>query len=192
MKEVIMNNQPLVCVAAANHIAAQLRTKPTQFIVIDGRDQNDEFKKLNALLYLCKMAWLLEHNTCEMIPEDFVLSLNGPRIPGLRNIFPGHRWELRHPRYYLEPRQLTEEEKALIDRVVLVASLWSDYVLYDFIERADELYRSAYGLPVITTERMKLHLSNSQNKDKVYYVAMWGLRPEEEGVTLWRKRKAPF
>ena len=187
-----MNNQPLVCVAAANRIAAQLRTKPTHFIIVDARDQNDEFKKLNALLYLCKMTWLLEHNTCEMIPEDFVLSFSGPRIPGLRNIFPGHRWELRHPRYYLEQRQLTEEEKALIDRVVLVASLGSDYVLYDFIERTDELYRSTYGLPIITTERMKLHLSNSQNKDKVYYMAMWGLRPEEEGAALWRKTKAHF
>ena len=86
-----MNNQPLVCVAAANRIAAQLRTKPTQCIIIDGHDQNDEFKKLNALLYLCKMTWLLEHNTGEMITEDFVLSFNGARIPGLRNIFPGHR-----------------------------------------------------------------------------------------------------
>jgi hypothetical protein len=187
-----MSNQPLICIAAANRIAAQLRTKTTQFVIIDAYEQNNELKKLNTLLYLCKMAWLVEHNICEMIPESFELSVSGPCIPGLENIFSGHRSELRQPRYYLEKRQLTEKEKALIDRVVLVASLWSDYALYDFIERADGLYRNAYGFPIITTERMKLHLSNSQNKDNVYYMAIWGLRPEEEGVALWRKTKVPF
>ena len=89
-------SQPLVCVAAANRIAAKLlECRPTQYIVIDG--QEDEVKRIRALLFLCKFMWLTNHETCDMIPENFVVSFNGPSIVGLHNIYQGYRWEFNDP-----------------------------------------------------------------------------------------------
>lgn len=177
-----MHNQPLICIAAANRIIRKRQEcERPRFVIVDGHE--NELQVIQNLLYICKKLWLRNHRTCEMIPENFQVTWEGPKIIGLHNCFPGYTWQKRWPKYYLETRQLTEEECELIDRVVRVYNrVHSQAALFDYARRDEGLLKQTQkaGLHIITTDMMKLYMLSSKNKQELELFALWGLNPKWE------------
>lgn len=189
-----MYNQPLICIAAFNRIIRNRQIMERRgFVIVDGHE--DEWQVLQDLLYICKALWLRDHETCEMIPENFVTSWAGPQVPGLAACFPGWKWQKRWPKFYMESRQLTEEECTLIDRVCLVYSqTHSQSALFEYVLREAGLRHQMQksGLHVITADMMKLFLSNAKNRQELELFALWGLNPKWKELALWGSRKIIF
>lgn len=186
-----MYTQPLMCVAAANRIIRKRQEleRPC-FVIVDGHE--NELQVIQNLLYICKKLWLQNHTTCEMIPENFQITWEGPKIMGLRNYFPGYTWQKRWPKYYLETRQLTQEECELIDQVVKVYNrVHSQRALFEYTRRGNGLLKQTQraGLHVITTDMIKLYISNSKNQQELELFALWGLNPKWKELARWGSKK---
>ena len=190
-----MYKQPLFCVAALNrliHNRQKSLLERANFLIIDGEE--NELQVLQSLLYLCKAVWLIDHEDCEMIPEYFEITWTGPQIAGVQEVFPGYRWQKRWPKYYMESRPLTQEECDLIDKVSFVCSkMHSQFALFHYFDNKKELYSQtkSNGLRTITTNNMRLWLSNPKNRQMLVHFALWGFR-EKEGIEKWANSWQPF
>lgn len=101
-------------------------------------------KRVQRLLYLCKLLWLADHDTCEMIPEDFVAWPTGAVIPKLYDYISVYQDGDMCPLRVETTKSLTEEEEYLINAVVDNTVYKSTESIISFIIADDGLYDSIY------------------------------------------------
>lgn len=101
-------------------------------------------KRVQRLLYVCKLLWLAEHDTCEMIPEDFEVWHNGAVIPKLYDYILIFQEGRMLPILAKTSKELTAEEKNLINAVVDSTMYKGTESIIDFIMADDGLWASIY------------------------------------------------
>ena len=86
MVEMNVNKRP-ICISVANRIINRIHAQNRwrqdngmSNIVITGM-------LVQKLMYLCALAWFVDHDNCKMIPEDFKAWAKGPVIPQLYDYF---------------------------------------------------------------------------------------------------------
>lgn len=75
-------------------------------------------KRLQKLLYICQLVWLIDHDKSEMITDDFQAWPNGPVIPEIYNSFKVWQEGDMQPALEIVGRELTDEEADIINRVI--------------------------------------------------------------------------
>lgn len=74
-------------------------------------------KRIQKIIYLCQLFWFIEHNECNMIPEDFVAWPNGPVITEIYDYWMVWQEGDMYPCPYVK-YELSEEEADIINIVV--------------------------------------------------------------------------
>lgn len=119
--------------------------------------------RIQSILYLCKLLWLADYDTCEMIPEDFEIWPTGPIIKELYD-----KGEDINP--FPVTARLTEEERETINKVVDNTINKSTESIIEFITREGSLWNQLYddgkGLYRKISERVIHGYMQDENNQK--------------------------
>ena len=120
--------------------------------------------KVQKIIYLCKLFWLVNHDECKMIPEDFAAWPHGPDIPQIYDNWmvyqDGDMCTCPNAKY-----ELNEEEKLLINIMVDNTIDIPTWKLKDYICDSSGLWDYAYHREdkVISKDEMKQYIRNENN-----------------------------
>lgn len=166
-----MNKKVPICISAANRIINRTHAWNVYRVEELGKPRIElASQRLQKLLYLCALLWYIDHEECNMIPEDFQAWPTGPVIPEIYNYWPvyhdGDLLPLPNTNYILN-----QEEENLINIVVdnTINLDTGEIINYIFLYDKPwiEAYKNHQGVKsIISKDSIKQYVH--KEKSKIY------------------------
>ncbi len=168
-----------MCLAAANRIINRTNAQN------EWRSENNmpriklTGKRLQKILYLCQLIWYIDHDESQMITEDFQAWPNGPVISEIYDHFSVYQDGDMCPLPSPNSRELTDEERILINRVVDSTIDISTEAIIDYTHETDSPWTQAYkggqGLrATISKESIQQYIRIPEHQDKLFDFILGG------------------
>ena len=160
-----------ICISAVNRIINRTNAQNSWRTSMDMPRIELTGKRVQLLLYLCQLIWYIDHEECNMIPENFQAWPHGVTIPEIYNYFSvyqeGDLCPLPNTIY-----ELSEEEVSVINKVVDNTTDISTDEIIDYIKLPNGPWAQNYQecqnfYNVISKDIIKIYIRTSEHQSEL-------------------------
>lgn len=174
------------CISAANRIINRTNAQNRYRIEIGKPRVKLTGRRLQKILYLCELFLYIDHEECDIIPEDFYAWATGPVIPEIYNYWSVYQDGGLLP-WIKADYILSEEEKYIINAVVDNTVDLSTESIIDFTQLPNgpwkQVYKDYQGgyHAVISKNSIKQYIRNEENQRELLdFIKNQTINNEEE------------